>query len=62
MNEQPKTFECKTCGDVIGDDQPKNVVMMCDRKDGEWCTRCFGRNPCGLGMHGEGCRTMMVCS
>jgi hypothetical protein len=61
MNEQPRIFECKTCGEMIGDGQPKNAVYMCDRKDGEWCGKCFDRKPCGMGKHGEGCQTMMIC-
>jgi hypothetical protein len=48
----PALTFCKRCGDPIGDRQEKN---------GEWCGGCFDKTPCGMGKHGEGCPTLMVC-
>lgn len=57
-----QVFECKTCGEPIGDRQSKNVVWLCYRKDGEWCRTCFDRKPCGMGKHGLGCPAQMICT
>lgn len=53
-------FECDICGDAIGAGEKKNVVYMCDRREGQWCGRCFRFTACGYGRHGEGCPTMVV--
>ena len=55
-----RIFECRTCGDAIGEKQKKNVVYMCDVVDGEWCGACFERKPCCYKPHSEGCSTMMI--
>lgn len=32
---------------------------MCDRREGTWCSHCFGKTACGKGSHGEGCPTQV---
>lgn len=34
--------------------------FICDAADGEFCPDCFALTPCGLGEHGESCRTHVI--
>lgn len=55
----PVLIICEMCGKHCGYE-----YFMCDLSDDDdtqWCRTCFDKTPCGCGLHGEGCATL-VCS
>ncbi len=48
---------CVACGLPF---EPDHVRWLCDESEGSWHGPCFDTTPCGRGVHGEGCPTLMV--
>lgn len=48
-----------SCGHVQASDEP---FWFCDLavELGPLCLTCFKRRPCGMGLHTEGCATVML--